>query len=91
MNNIVGWCVSHGKQRFIKMNTVFSLLNSTCSSDNIIQMSLLNSLGTRSEVEEDGMFEPVLEQGLEYQISFVENTVKTDAKGREGGGLIATS
>ena len=37
------------------------------------------------------MFEPVLEQGLEYQISVVENTVKTDAKGREGGVLIVTS
>ena len=43
-------------------------------------MSLLNSLGTGSEVEEDGMFELVLEQGLEYQISVVENTVTTDAK-----------
>ena len=59
--------------------------------NNIIQMSLLNSLGTGSEVEEDEMFEPVLEQGLEYQTSVVENTVTTDAKGREGGVLIATS
>ena len=54
-------------------------------------MSLLNCLGTGSEVEEDGMFEPVLEQRLEYQISVVENTVTTDANGREGGVLIATS
>ena len=54
-------------------------------------MSLLNSPGTGSEVEKDGMFEPVLEQGLEYQISAVENTVTTDAKDREGGVLIATS
>ena len=47
-------------------------------------MSLLLSLGTGSEVEEDEMFEPVLKQGLEYQISVVENTVTTNAKGRKG-------
>ena len=66
-------------------------LGKLCSSDNIIQKSLLNSPGTGSELEEDGMLEPVLEQGLEYQISVVENTDTTDAKGREGGVLIATS
>ena len=49
------------------------------------KLSLHSSLGTGSEVEEDGMFEPVLRQGLKYQISVVENTVTTDAKGREGG------
>ena len=54
-------------------------------------MSLRNSLGNGSEVEEDGMFEPVLKQGQEYQINVVENTVTTDAKGREEGVLIATS
>ena len=47
-------------------------------------MSLLNSLGTGSEVEEDGMFEPVLKQGPEYQICVVENTVTTNVEGREG-------
>ena len=45
-------------------------------------MSLHNSLGTGSEVEEDGMFEPVLEQGLEYQISVVSRL--TLRAGREG-------
>ena len=53
--------------------------------------STLQTPTTGSEVEEDGMLEPVLEQGLEYQISVVENTVTTDAKGREGGVLIVTS
>ena len=38
-----------------------------------------------SEVSEDGMFGHVLGPGLEYQIKVVENTVTTDAKGREGG------
>ena len=37
-----------------------------------------------SEVGEDGMFGPALEPGQEYQIRVVENTVTTDAKGREG-------
>ena len=38
-----------------------------------------------SKVGGDEMFEPVLGQGLEYQIRVVENTITTDAKGREGG------
>ena len=41
-------------------------------------MSLINLLG--SEVEEDGMFWPVLRPGMEYQIRVVENTVMTDTK-----------
>ena len=40
-----------------------------------------------SEVGEDGMFRPVLGQGLEYQIRAVKKTVTTNAKGREGRGF----
>ena len=37
------------------------------------------------DVGEDGMFRPVLGQGLEYQIGAVKNTVTTDTEGRKGG------
>ena len=40
-----------------------------------------------SEVGEDGMFGPVLEPRLEYQIKVFEKVITTDAKGREGGGF----
>ena len=44
-----------------------------------------------SETAENGVFGPALGADLEYQIKVAENTVTTDAKGREGGGLMILS
>ena len=42
---------------------------------------------TLSEAEQDRMFKPVHRPGLEYQIMVLENTVTTDARGREAAGF----